>query len=452
MNIQFETQDKVYGLMTITIEEADYAEGVDKQLKDYRRKAKVDGFRPGAVPMSLVKKMYGLSAKLDVVNHLVSDELYKYVEENNIQMLGHALPSERQEPQDLSTNSTHTFVFDIAIAPEFELSLTEKDKIDYYKIKIDAPLIDRQVEMFASRQGSYVTAEEYQDKDMLKGDLSELDSEDKVMEGGVMVEDAIIMPSYIGDERQKKLFEGAHLSDTLTVCPRKMYGDTELAALLKIDKEEAVKHEGDFAFTIKEISRYEPAKVDQTLFDSVFGPGTCQGEDAFREKIAQGLRVQLESDSDYKFLVDLRKYIEDKIGVLTFPERILKRVILDSNKDKTKEDVEKNYEKSLAPLTWHLIKEKLVSAYSIKIEDADLKATAIEAARVQFAQYGMNNVPTEYLENYAEEMMKKRESLDGLVDRAIDVKITQEAKKVVTLNEKEVTIDEFNSLMNEKKE
>ncbi len=438
--------------MTITIQEADYAEGVNKQLKDYRRKAKVDGFRPGAVPMGLVKKMYGLSAKLDVVNHLVSDELYKYIEENKIQMLGHALPSERQEPQDLSSDSTHTFVFDIAIAPEFELSLSSEDTLDYYKIKVDDALIDQQVEMFASRQGSYVKAEEYQDKDMLKGDLCELDDEGNEVEGGVSVEDAIVMPSYINNDEQKALFEGAHLGDRLTICPRKMYGDAELAALLKIDKEEALKHEGNFAYTLKEISRYEPAKVDQTLFDSVYGPGTCQDEAAFRGKIAEGLKVQLASDSDYKFLVDLRKYAEEKIGPLTFPDKLLKRVMLDSNKDKTPEDVEKDYEKSLAPLTWHLVKEKLVSAYGIKIDDADLKATAIEAARVQFAQYGMNNVPVEYLENYAEEMLKKRESIDGLVDRAIDVKITKAVKEVVSLNEKEVTIDEFNKLMNEKSE
>ncbi len=454
MNIQFETQDKVNGLMTITIDEADYAPEVEKQLKEYRRKAKVDGFRPGTVPLGIVKKMYGTSVKLDVVNKLVSDNLYKYVKDNNIQMLGQALPSDKQQPQDIVKDTTHTFIFDIAVAPEFEVNLSDKDTLDYYKIKVDDELINRQVDMFASRSGSYVKAEEYADNDMLKGDLAELDADGNALEGGITVDDAIVLPTYIKNEEQKKLFDGAKLGDKIIVNPRQMYGDTELAALLKIDKDEAVKHEGDFSYTLKEISRYQKAEVDQTLFDSVYGPGTCADEAAFRQKIAEGLTAQLSSDSDYKFLTDIRAYIEKNIGKLSFPDALLKRIMLETSESKGGEDsekkVEENYDASIHQLTWHLIKEKLVGKYNIKVEDADLEATAIEAARVQFAQYGMNNVPKEYLENYAQEMLKKRESIDGLVDRAIDVKLTEVLKGVVKLAEKEVSLDEFNKLMEEK--
>ncbi len=449
MNIQFEVRDKVNGQMTIAVGQGDYADAVEKELRNYRKRANVAGFRPGNVPMGMLRKMYGTSVKLDVVNKLVSEGLHKYVKDNGIQMLGHALPSDAQQPQDLANDTEHTFVFDIAVAPAFELNLSEKDKVNYYKIKVDDALIDRQVEMFASRMGQYVKVEEYAEGDMLKGDLTEL-AGDAPMEGGIAVADAIILPTYVKDEGQKKLFAGAKLGDKIVVNPRKMYGDTELAALLKVDKDEALKHEGNFSYELKEISRYEKHAVDQELFDNVYGQGSCADEKAFREKIAGGLAVQLQSDSDYKFLTDIRAYIEKKIGKLEFPEALLKRIMLEAGEDKNEELIDKNFEASLAQLTWHLIKEKLVAAYAVKVDDADVKTAAIEAARVQFAQYGMNNVPEEYLENYAGEMLKKRESVDGLVDRAVDVKLTAALKTAISLKEKEVSLDEFNKLAEEK--
>ena len=450
MNIVFENPDKVNGLMTITVEEADYKDSVEKELKNVRKKANVPGFRPGSVPMGMIKKMYGTSAKMETINKLVGEQIYKYVGDNKIQMLGQPLPSEKQQPQDLEKDSTFTFVFDIAVAPEFEVKLSGHDKVAYNAIKVDDALIDRQVEMFASRSGSYVEADEYAENDILKGDLRELDAEGNTLEGGVTVSEASIMPKYSKDEDQKKLFEKAKAGDIITVNPSKMFGDTELASVLKLDKEEAVKHTGNFSYQVTSVSRYQKAAVDQKLFDSVFGAGTCADEAAFRAKIAEGLKTQLQSDSDYKFLMDVRAHIEKKIGKLTYPDALLKRIMLEGNKDKGEDFVEKNYDASIKQLTWHLIKEQLVATHQIKVEDADIKAAAMEAARVQFAQYGMNNVPEEYLENYAKEMMKNRESTDGLVDRVIDVKLTQALKGVVKLDEKEVTLDEFNKLMEEK--
>ncbi len=453
MNIQFETHDEVYGLLTLTIEESDYADEVDKQLKEYRKRAKVDGFRPGSVPMGLVKKMYGLSAKMDVVNKLVSDQLYKYIEEKKLQMLGNALPSDKQEPQDLSLDTPHTFIFDIALAPAFEVKLSEKDTFDYYNIKVDDALIDRQVEMFASRYGSYVSVEEFSGDAMVKGTLVELSAEGAALEGGLIVEDALVMPKYVSDEEQKKVFEGAKVGDVLTLTPRKMYGDTELAALLKVDKEEALKHEGAFSYAIKDITSFKNAAVDQTLFDNVYGAGACADEAAFRQKIAEGIVPQLSSDSDFKFLSDVRAFIEKQIGELSFPETLLKRIMKENTKgeekdeEKVSEKVEANYPSSIQYLTWHLIKEKLVAQYEVKVEEADVQAAAVEAARVQFAQYGMNNVPAEYLENYAKEMLSKRESLDGVIDRAVEVKLTAALKGVVSLNNKEVSLEEFNKLV-----
>jgi trigger factor len=287
---------------------------------------------------------------------------------------------------------------------------------------------------------------------MLKGDLRQLDAEGNTLEGGITVDSASLLPQYIKVEEQKALFDGAHLGDIITFNPKKAYpGNTgEVSSLLKISREEAENITADFSFQITEISRYVKAEVNQELFDQVFPEGGVKDEKAFREKIADTLKAQFVTDSDFRFIQDVRTYCEKKVGDLTFPEDLLKRVMLNNNKDKGADFVEKNFEMSIKELKWHLIKEQLVAANQIKIDENDVKEAAKEAARAQFAQYGMNNVPDEYLDNYAADMMKKKEYVDNLVDRSIDRKLTEALKKVVKLNEKSITLDEFNKLFEEK--
>ncbi len=452
MNISFENSDKVNGLLTITVEEADFNASVEKTLKDYRKKANIPGFRPGQAPMGLIKRQFGASVRYDAVNKFVGEQLYKYIQDNNIQMLGEPLPSAKQEtPADIEKPAPYTFVFDIAVAPEINVTLDGRNKIDYYTIKADDKLINEQIEMYQSRAGKYEKGEEYNPElnDMLKGDLRELDAEGNTKEGGITVEGAVLMPSYIKVDEQKNLFNNAKPGDIITFNPRKAYpeGEAELSALLKVDREVAKDIESNFSYQITEIQRFVKAELNQELFDQVFGEGNVKSEDEFRAKIAEGLQPQLEANSDYKFMLDVRTYCENKVGELTWPDELLKRIMLLNNKDKGEDFVEKNYAESIKQLEWHLIKEQLVKANEIKIEDADVKAAAMEMARMQFAQYGMTNVPDEYVENYANELLKKREAVDNFVERAIDVKLAAAIKNTVTLNNKEVTLDEFNEMM-----
>ena len=450
MKISFENPDKVNGLLTITVEEADYQASVEKTLKDYRKKANYPGFRPGMVPMGLIKKQYGASAKMDAINKLIGEQIYKYMQDNKIQMLGEPLPSEKQEAQDLEKPAPYTFAFDIAVAPEFKIELNGHNKIDHYTIIVDDALIDRQVEMFTSRNGTYEKAESYEDNDMLKGDLRELDEKGNTKEDGITVEAASILPNYIKDEAQKALFNGAKLGDIITLNVSKAFeNEAEIASLLKVERDRVKDIKSDFSYQITDIQRYKKHPVDQELFDSLFGKDTVKSEKEFREKIAEGLKEQLAVDADYKFILDVRAYCEKKVGKLEFPDALLKRIMLNNNKDKGEEFVEKNYEQSIKELTWHLIKEQLVADNQIKVNDEDVLNAAKETARVQFAQYGMNNVPDEYVENYAKEILKKRENVDGLVDRAVDIKSTDALKKVVKLNEKEISLDDFNKMMSE---
>lgn len=449
MKVSFENQDKVNGLMTIIVEESDYKEKVEKSLKDYRKQANIPGFRKGMAPMGLIKKQYGEYLKLDTINKVVGEELYKYIKDNKINMLGEPLPSAKQEAQDLEKEPPYTFYFDIAVAPELKVELTSKDKLPYYDIKVDDATVDKQVDIFASRTGQYVKAEEYQKNDMLKGDLRELDEKGNTKEGGITLEAAVMMPEFIKVEDQRKLFDNAKLGDVIVFNPRKAYpdNDSEIAALLKIKREEVAQHEGDFSYQITEISRFEKAEVNQALFDQIYGEGEVKSLEEFRTKIAEGIKEQTVTDCDYKFLLDVRSYLEGKVGKLTFPDEILKRVMLLNNKERGEEFVEKNYEASIQQLTWHLIKELLVEANKVKIEDKDVREAAKETARIQFAQYGMIQVPEEYVDNYVTEMFKKKENVDAFVDRAIDLKLIEALKKVVTLETKEVTLDEFNKIV-----
>lgn len=454
MNISFENPDKINGVMTLTIEKDDYQADVEKQLKDYRKKANVPGFRPGQVPMGMIKRQFGTAVKMDVVNKLLGEKLYGYIRENKIQMLGEPLPSDKQVMVDPEKDETMTFIFDIAVAPEMTATLTADDTVDYYNIDVDDKLVDQQVDMFRSRAGHYDKVEEYDaaQNDMLKGDLRELDADGNAKEDGVVVEGAVIMPEYIKAEEQKNLFNGAKLGSVITFNPRKAYpeSDVEVSSLLKIDKEKVADMTSDFTYLVTEISRFAKAEVNQELFDQVFGKDEVKDEAAFRQKIADGIKAQLTTDTDYKFLLDVRAYLEGKVGELQFPDALLKRIMLNNNKDKGEKFVEDNYENSIKELKWHLIKEQLVAANSIKVDDADVKQVAKETARVQFAQYGMANVPDEYLEQYADNMLKDRKNIDSLVDRAIDVKLIAALKGVVKLNEKTVSLDDFNKMMQEK--
>jgi len=449
MKISFENADKVNGQLTIVVEEADYNEKVEKTLKDYRKKANIPGFRPGQAPLSLIKKQVGEQVKMDELNKLVGETIYSYLKDNNIQFLGEPLPSAKQEAQDLAKPAPYTFVFDIAVAPEIDLELTDKDKLDYYEITVDDKLVDEQVDMFASRAGKYEQVEKYQAKDMLKGDMKELNADGSEKEGGIVKEGAVLMPEYIKVDDQKKLFKGLKRGQVVVFNPKKAFPESaiEVSSMLGISKEEAANVDSDFAFHVLEITRYAKAPVNQELFDAIYGEGAVKDEADFRSKIAEGIANQLVSNSEFKLMQDLRAYCEKKVGKLVFPEEMLKRVMRTKVKDA--KEVDEKFDASLEELKWHLIKERLVKANDVKVNDDDVLDAARLQARIQFAQYGMSNLPDETVDNYAREMLKNRETLDGFVDRAVENKLVEALKKVVKLKKKKVSLDDFNKMMEE---
>ena len=442
--------DQVSALLTVNIEKADYQERVEKVLKKYRQQANIPGFRKGMVPMSLVKKQFGKAVMAEEVDKLMQEKVNEYIRENKVNMLGMPLPNEeKMQTIDFDTQENFEFVFDIALAPEFKAEVTEQDTLDYYTIAVSDEMVNSQVDMYAQRAAKYEKVEEYQDRDMVKGLLAELDENGNTKEGGIQVEGAVMMPSYMKNDEQKAIFATAKVNDVLVFNPNAAFegNEAELSSLLKIAREEVAEMKSNFSYQVEEITRAVPAAVDQALFDQVFGEGTVTSEEEFRGKIKAGIAAQFEADSNYKFLIDARTYLMNKVGKLQFPDALLKKIMLLNNEEKGESFVEENYEKSLEELTWHLIKEQLVEAFEIKVEQADILEIAKENTRMQFAQYGMMSLPEEMLENYAKEMLKKKENVEGLVNRAVESKLAAALKGKAALNNKEVSMEEFNNLL-----
>ena len=446
MNITFEKTGNVTGVLTLNIEKADYEANVKKGLQNAQKKVQMPGFRPGHVPAGMVKKMYGTQIKAEEVQKLISEKLYAYIQENNLDVLGE--PIAHDDQVDIEKDENFVLHFDLGLSPEMNIELSANDTVDYYDINVTAEMVDAQVKRMAQQAGHPENVQSYEERDILRGILAQLDENGQPVESGIVIESASLMPTYFKNDEQKALFNGAKVNDILVINPSKAYegNDAEVASLLKVKKEEVAQYTGNFSFQVNEISRFVPAEINQEFFNAVFGEGEVEGEEAFRAKVQEGIQAQHVLDSDYKFLLDLRAYCEAKVGEVEFPTEVLKKVMLNNNKEKGEAYVEEHFEASINELKWHLIKEKLVKANEIKLEQTDVKAAAVEAARMQFAQYGMNNVPVEYLENYAEEMLKNKQQAQQLIERSIETKLVAALKNVLNLNHKAVSAEEFAKL------
>ncbi|MCM1312180.1 MAG: trigger factor [Bacteroides sp.] len=446
MNISLQNTDKLNAVITAVVEPADYEGNVAKAIKDFSKKANMPGFRPGKVPAALIKKQYGKSIIVEEVNKILQSSLYNYIRENKINMLGEPLPVVENDGINIAEGETFTFKFEIALAPEFEVSLTNEDKLNYYNVEVPEDMVENQIMMYRQRGGSYDKVESYQDNDMVKGVITELDEAGSAKEEGLTVEAVVMLPKYFKNDDQKALFAEAKVGDIIKFNPSVAYdnSEVEISSLLKIEKEKAADYKGDFNFQINEITRFVPGELNQELFDAVYPGGEVKSEEDFRTKIKEAIVNQFKKDSDYKFILDLKNYLKEKVGALEFPDEKLKRIITANAKDPSK--VDENYAKNIEELTWHLIKEKLVEQNGIKVDDNDVIEMGKEVTRMQFAQYGMLNIPEEYLDNSVKEMMKKRETIDNLIDRCIEVKLGAALKEKVTLEEKNVTVEEFNKM------
>ena len=449
MEITLQNVSEVKGMLTVKLAKADYEPKVEKALKTFRQKANIPGFRPGMVPMGLIKKQYGSAVKAEEINKMLQEAVYGYLKENKVDMLGEPLPNEdQQKTLDFDTMEELEFLYDIALAPKFDATLTAEDTLPYYTIQISDEMVDNQVNMYTQRNGRYEKVEEYADNDMVKGLMCQLDENGNTVEGGIQAEDAVVLPKYMKNAAQTALFEGTKVGDVITINPREAYdgNEAELASLLKISKEEAANVNGNFSYQISEITRYVPGDLNQDIFNQVYGEGVVNSEEEFRARVKADLTTQFVPESDYKFLIDVREFVMNRIGELKFADDVLKRIMHINNPDKDDAYVDEHYANTIKELSWHLVKEQLVEKAGIKLEEGDLLEQAKANVRAQFAQYGMTNIPDEMLTNYATETLKKKENVEGIVNRAIETRLAASLKQTVKLDEKSVSLEEFNKM------
>ena len=437
---QSELKD-LMAVVSITIEPADYQEEVAKQLKEVRHKAQMPGFRPGMVPAGLVKKMYGKGILADVLNKKVGEGLQKHIEDNKLNILGDPLPNnELTQNIDLDHEETFTFAFDIAVAPEFDAKLTGKNKLTEYVIDVTDEMVDNQIKAYTERYGEYIQAEEVAEGDIVKGLAKQVD-------GDIVKEGAILNPSYMKQKTQQKKFYGAKKGDVITFNPTKAFDSAvEVSSLLGITKEQAEALTSDFTFEIQEITRHTTAAIDGELFAKVYGENTIKDEAEFRAKVRAEIEANMAEDSKYKFGLDAKEAIMKKMEKIEFPIDFLKRWVLETNEKMTKEELEKDFDKMLEELKWHLAKDQLMKEHKIDVQKEDVEAYAKEVARMQFMQYGLMHIDDQYLTNYANEMLKQENQLRGIVERVAENKIFEALKSVVKLEQKHISHEEFGKL------
>ncbi len=452
MNISKENIDALNAVIKLTVEKEDYAGRVDNVLKDYRKRVNMPGFRAGKVPMGVVKKMYGKAVIADEVNKLVSEKIHNFIVDEKLDLLGEPLPSEAQEVIDFDNAEKFDFAFDIALAPEVEVNLSKRIKLPIYNVTISDEMFNQQKDSITGRFGQSEVIDAVTEKALVKGNFAQLEN-GEVKEDGIAPEDVVLSMAIVKDEDEKKKLMGAKAGDVIVFDPKKAFpNDSEISHMLKITKEEAEALTGDFQFTITEVTEFVNAEVNQELFDKAFGEGVVSSEEEFEARIKEDIAKNLEMEVEYRFSLDAKDKLMGKVDV-EFPEAFLKRWLLATNRDNEKLDeatLEAEMPRFLEDLKWQLIRNNIIKNNEIKVEEADVLEYAKKAAKMQFMQYGLNSVPDEHLENYAQEMMKQEEQRRQMAEGAMQEKVIAFIKEAVKVEEKEISRDDFNKLFETK--
>lgn len=446
MKIDYAKIDEVNGEITVTLEEKDYADKVKKQLKEISKNHAEPGFRPGHVPAGLIQKKYGSAVKYDIINKEVGNAVFEYIKENKLHVLGNPVP---QQGNDFDINGTDfTLKFKVGIAPEFDTHVNKDLTVLYYTIKVSDDMLKSQDEQLTRRFGKQEAGEEVDATALVKGVITELDENGQPKEGGIVVESGIVSPQYFKSAEQRDLFMGKKVGDTVKFNPAATCDSnaTEMSSMLNIDKSEVEAHKGDFNLEIKEIIVLKPAEHNQEFFDMVFGKDKVHSEEEYYDELKKIIAGGLSNDSDYRFTLDARKAIQDAIGKLTLPDEILKEFLKSQNEALNDENIEEEYTRLLPELEWELEKEAIASQLDIQVNEEDLKNTARHLAQSQFAQYGMNSVPAETLDRYAADILKDEKARTQIYNQTVDGKLFNSIRATVNVDNKEVTVEEFNDL------
>ncbi|MDI3525950.1 MAG: trigger factor [Tenuifilum sp.] len=447
MNIVREDIDSLTATIKVQVEKDDYAANVEKSLIDYRKKANINGFRPGKAPMSLIKKMYYRYVLADEVTKIAFDKLYEHIKENNIRTLGEPIPSEKQPAFDWEKQENFEFSWDIGLAPEIDINVNKRTKFPLYKIKPTEELRKNYIETYRSRQGKYVDVEQTDEKGLVKATLTELNEDESPREGGKTIEGASISVALVADKDEQKKLIGVKVGDVLTIDTQKAFpNEADRAALLHVKKEELGDINPLFQLTVTETLTFALAELNQEFFNAVYGEGVVNSEEEFYQKIDEEIERNLAQESEYRFGIDLKEKLLEKLNI-ELPKDFLIRWLTNINEGKfTREQIESEYPMFEKDLKWQLISNKVAEEQNFTVTNEELEEFAMGYARSQFAAYGMNFLPDEYIQRYANDILKNRDEVRKMQERIIDKKVIDWFRENVGISEKEITMDEFQKL------
>jgi trigger factor len=448
MKISKTSIDELNATVRLKVEKQDYEATVNEKLKEYKKKVNMPGFRKGMVPAGLIKRMYGKSILAEQVNQILGSELSKYITDEKLNILGEPLPN-TEEPLNINfdTDEEFEFVFDLGLAPEINIDLGKMGELPWYEIEVDEDLVEKQIEGYTSRFGENVPAEQVGEKETMNGDFAELDETGNPKEGGIKAENVFVSPQLMNDQEIKSRFQGAKVGDVIKFNPKTAFAnDHEVAHLLKIKHEDIEGLNSEFNFTITKINTFIPAEINEDLFKKVYGEESeIKTIDDFRQKIKEELQTNLKYSSEYKFLLDAKESLI-KQADMKLPEEFLKRWLLETNKKVTREQIDQEFDQFRKDLQWTLIKNKLIRENEIKVNEEDIREMATEMAKMQFRQYGMFNIPTEYLDNYANSILKNEEEKHRMIEKKSEDKVLALIKEKAPAQTKKISQKEFDDL------
>ena len=440
MNITREQREVGTSILKVVVNEQDYSEAVDKMLREYKRKANIPGFRPGMVPMGVVRKMYGKGAVAEQAYKIASNSVFEYLQKEGIDYVGDVIPSEEQGDFDFENNTEHEFMFEIGEAPKIEAELTKEDKLTYNKIKIDAQMIDGYKDNYLRRYGRLVDVETVAKDEALTVALDN---------GDIQVDDAYVGLISMSDE-ERAAFIGKKVGDKMEVDVNELYKSaSQRAAILKVKEEELESINPKFSLEVKQIRQFANPELNEEFFKMAFPAGNITSEEELNKFLETEIETELGREADYLFTIRVRNFLMEKLA-LQMPAEFLKRWLYVINEGKfSKEEIEKDFDAFLKMFTWNYIQKHFIQTYELTVSQEEVDAEAKEFAKAQFAQYGMPSAPEEMIANFAKQILENKEQGQKIYEKLYELKVVEYVKSKIKVSNKSVTAEEFAKLAQE---
>ena len=447
MNVTFEKKDDLNAIISIEVKNEDYQENLTKQFKDYRKKAKIPGFRPGTVPIGMVKQMIGKSVLFEEVNRMTSEALYKHLQDNKIDILGQPMTStEKPSKTDFDNYGDFTFHFDLGLAPLFDLDISTKDKLTRYEIELDGEEVETEITNLRRQNGKLENMDKSEtENDSVVLTMTEVDKKGEHVDGGVFEQEVTVLPEVVKSKKVKKQLVGLSVNDELKLNPFELFNDNEMVIRqsLGIEEEQISGLSKTFKATVKEIKKVVPAELNQEFFDLVMGAGAVANEEEFKKKIEENLGSYYVAEAEKQLEAEINALLEEK-HQLTLPDEFLKRWLQETKPETyTAENVEEQYSTESVVLRKQLIREKIAEEQNVEVSDEDINQTSFAYTAQMLRQYGLNNPDPSMVQNFEAKNREDKNYLMRIRDVVVEKKVLDKVKELITVKTKKLNVDKF---------